>query len=198
MLKGVWFCEGAQFSREASLNYSKLDPKRFVLTSDGNGIILYFQAPRQSTGDGGNNPKIRFPSTTWSFRAWSPGGKGPIEAGKAPESGKAGTECLNFENKGGLLHLVVADSIEGLGRDGKYDNFVFKRMAEDWYADDWQGDSLAKKLEIHAQTKAPMSSPDMSQSKPNDGNKAPGKGKDISSGKEPEKAAEGKEKDKDK
>ena len=196
LLKGVWFCESAQFRREATMNYSKLDPKRFVLTSDGNGIILYFQAPKQSTGDGGNNPKIRFPSTTWSFHAWSPGGKGPVQAGKIPESGEAGTEYLNFENKGNLLHLVVADSIEGVGRDGRNDTFVFKKMTEDRFLEEWNEKNLAEKLEIHVQKSAPMSPPDMSQDKPKDEAKEPGKGKDIPAGKGPAKAAEGKEKGK--
>ncbi|MCY2938726.1 MAG: hypothetical protein NTV55_10265, partial [Planctomycetota bacterium] len=197
LLKGVWFCESAEFRREASLSYSKLDPKRFVLTSDGNGLVLYFQAPRQSTGDrAANNPKIRFPSTTWYFHAWSPGGKGPIEAGKIPDSGKAGIEFLNYEYKGDQLQLTVADSMEGIGQAGKNDVFVFKKVAEKWFEEEWKGEKLEKKLEIHAQKDKPMSLPDMSQEKPKDGGKEPGKPKEIPAGKEPGKAADGKEKGK--
>jgi serine/threonine-protein kinase len=195
LLKGVWFCESAQFCREASLSYSKLDPKRFVLTSDGNGLILYFQTPRLSTGDrAANNPKIRFPSTTWYFHAWSPGGKGPIEAGKIPDSGKSGIEFLNYQYKGAQLQLTMADSIDGLGQAGKNDVFVFKKVAEKWFEEEWQGEKLAKKLEIHAQKGEPMGQPDLTLEKPKDGGKESGKPKETPPGKVPEKAVDGKEK----
>jgi len=196
LLKGVWFCEGAQFSRETSLNYSKLDPKRFVLTGEGNGLVLYFQATRQRARSAEPDVKDGFPATTWRFHSWSPGGKGPIEAGKLPQFGTAGIEYLNYEYKGNLLHLTVADSIEGLGRDGKNDVFVFKKVTENWLEEEWKGEKLEKKLEIHAQKDKPMSLPDMSQEKPKDGGKESGKPKEVPAGKEPGKAADGKEKGK--
>ncbi len=196
LLKGVWFCESAQFRRETSLNYSKLDPKRFVLTGEGNGLVLYFQATRQRARSAEPDVKDGFPATTWRFHSWSPGGKGPIEAGKLPQFGTAGIEYLNYEYKGDLLHLTVADSIEGLGRDGKNDVFVFKKVTENWLEEEWKGEKLEKKLEIHAQKDKPMSLPDMSQEKPKDGGKESGKPKEIPAGKEPEKAADGKEKGK--
>jgi hypothetical protein len=196
LLKGVWFCESAQFRRETSLNYSKLDPKRFVLTGEGNGLVLYFQATRQRARSAEPDVKDGFPATTWRFHSWSPGGKGPIEAGKLPQFGTAGIEYLNYEYKGDLLHLTVADSIEGLGRDGKNDVFVFKKVTENWLEEEWKGEKLEKKLEIHAQKDKPMSLPEMSQEKPKDGGKESGKPKEIPAGKEPEKAADGKEKGK--
>ena len=196
LLKGVWFCESAQFSRETSLNYSKLDPKRFVLTGEGNGLVLYFQATRQRARSAEPDVKDGFPATTWRFHSWSPGGKGPIEAGKLPQFGTAGIEYLNYEYKGDLLHLTVADSIEGLGRDGKNDVFVFKKVTENWLEEEWKGEKLEKKLEIHAQKSVPMNPPDMSQEKPKDGGKESGKPKEVPAGKEPEKAADGKEKGK--
>ena len=196
LLKGVWFCESAQFSRETSLNYSKLDPKRFVLTGEGNGLVLYFQATRQRARSAEPDVKDGFPATTWRFHSWSPGGKGPIEAGKLPQFGTAGIEYLNYDYKGDLLHLTVADSIEGLGRDGKNDVFVFKKVAEKWLEEEWKGEKLEKKLEIHVQKDKPMSLPDMSQEKPRDGGKESGKPKEIPAGKEPGKAADGKEKGK--
>ena len=196
LLKGVWFCESAQFRRETSLNYSKLDPKRFVLTGEGNGLVLYFQATRQRSRSAEPDVKDGFPATTWRFHSWSPGGKGPIEAGKLPQFGTAGIEYLNYEYKGDLLHLTVADSIEGLGRDGKNDVFVFKKVAEKWLEEEWKGEKLEKKLEIHAQKDKPMSLPDMSQEKPKDGGKESGKPKEVPAGKEPGKAADGKEKGK--
>ncbi len=190
LLKGVWFCESAQFSRETSLNYSKLDPKRFVLTGEGNGLVLYFQATRQRARSAEPDVKDGFPATTWRFHSWSPGGKGPIEAGKLPQFGTAGIEYLNYEYKGDLLHLTVADSIEGLGRDGKNDVFVFKKVTENWLEEEWKGEKLEKKLEIHAQKDKPMSLPDMSQEKPKDGGKESGKPKEVPAGKEPGKAAD--------
>ena len=196
LLKGVWFCESAQFSRETSLNYSKLDPKRFVLTGEGNGLVLYFQATRQRARSAEPDVKDGFPATTWRFHSWSPGGKGPIEAGKLPQFGTAGIEYLNYEYKGDLLHLTVADSIEGLGRDGKNDVFVFKKVTENWLEEEWKGEKLEKKLEIHAQKSVPMNPPDMSQEKPKDGGKESGKPKEVPAGKEPVKAADGKEKGK--
>jgi tRNA A-37 threonylcarbamoyl transferase component Bud32 len=196
LLKGVWFCESAQFRRETSLNYSKLDPKRFVLTGEGNGLVLYFQATRQRARSAEPDVKDGFPATTWRFHSWSPGGKGPIEAGKLPQFGTAGIEYLNYEYKGNLLHLTVADSIEGLGRDGKNDVFVFKKVTENWLEEEWKGEKLEKKLEIHAQKDKPMSLPEMSQEKPKDGGKESGKPKEIPAGKEPGKAADGKEKGK--
>ncbi len=196
LLKGVWFCESAQFSRETSLNYSKLDPKRFVLTGEGNGLVLYFQATRQRARSAEPDVKDGFPATTWRFHSWSPGGKGPIEAGKLPQFGTAGIEYLNYEYKGDLLHLTVADSIEGLGRDGKNDVFVFKKVTENWLEEEWKGEKLEKKLEIHAQKDKPMSLPEMSQEKPKDGGKESGKPKEVPAGKEPERAADGKEKGK--
>ena len=196
LLKGVWFCESAQFSRETSLNYSKLDPKRFVLTGEGNGLVLYFQATRQRARSAEPDVKDGFPATTWRFHSWSPGGKGPIEAGKLPQFGTAGIEYLNYDYKGDLLHLTVADSIEGLGRDGKNDVFVFKKVAEKWLEEEWKGEKLAKKVEIHAQKDKPMSLPEMSQEKPKDGGKESGKPKEVPAGKEPGKAADGKEKGK--
>jgi hypothetical protein len=196
LLKGVWFCESAQFSRETSLNYSKLDPKRFVLTGEGNGLVLYFQATRQRARSAEPDVKDGFPATTWRFHSWSPGGKGPIEAGKLPQFGTAGIEYLNYEYKGNLLHLTVADSIEGLGRDGKNDVFVFKKVTENWLEEEWKGEKLEKKLEIHAQKDKPMSLPDVSQEKPKDGGKESGKPKEVPAGKEPGKAADGKEKGK--
>ena len=196
LLKGVWFCESAQFSRETSLNYSKLDPKRFVLTGEGNGLVLYFQATRQRARSAEPDVKDGFPATTWRFHSWSPGGKGPIEAGKLPQFGTAGIEYLNYEYKGDLLHLTVADSIEGLGRDGKNDVFVFKKVAEKWLEEEWKGEKLEKKLEIHSQKDKPMSLPDVSQEKPKDGGKESGKPKEVPAGKEPVKAADGKEKGK--
>ena len=196
LLKGVWFCESAQFSRETSLNYSKLDPKRFVLTGEGNGLVLYFQATRQRARSAEPDVKDGFPATTWRFHSWSPGGKGPIEAGKLPQFGTAGIEYLNYEYKGDLLHLTVADSIEGLGRDGKNDVFVFKKVTENWLEEEWKGEKLEKKLEIHAQKDKPMSLPDVSQEKPKDGGKESGKPKEVPAGKEPVKAADGKEKGK--
>ena len=196
LLKGVWFCESAQFSRETSLNYSKLDPKRFVLTGEGNGLVLYFQATRQRARSAEPDVKDGFPATTWRFHSWSPGGKGPIEAGKLPQFGTAGIEYLNYDYKGDLLHLTVADSIEGLGRDGKNDVFVFKKVAEKWLEEEWKGEKLEKKLEIHSQKDKPMSLPDVSQEKPKDGGKESGKPKEVPAGKEPVKAADGKEKGK--
>ncbi len=196
LLKGVWFCESAQFSRETSLNYSKLDPKRFVLTGEGNGLVLYFQATRQRARSAEPDVKDGFPATTWRFHSWSPGGKGPIEAGKLPQFGTAGIEYLNYEYKGDLLHLTVADSIEGLGRDGKNDVFVFKKVTENWLEEEWKGEKLEKKLEIHSQKDKPMSLPDVSQEKPKDGGKESGKPKEVPAGKEPVKAADGKEKGK--
>lgn len=196
LLKGIWFCENAQFRREANLNYSKLDPKRFVLTGDGNGLIIYYQAPRHGTTSAEPDVKDRFPTTTWPFWAWSPGGKGPIEVGKLLQFGIGGSEFLNYEIKGNLLHLTVADSIEGLGRDGRNDVFVFKKVTENWLEEEWKGEKLEKKLEIHAQKDKPMSLPDMSQEKPKDGGKESGKPKEVPAGKEPGKAADGKEKGK--
>lgn len=196
LLKGVWFCESAQFRRETSLNYSKLDPKRFVLTGEGNGLVLYFQATRQRARSAEPDVKDGFPATTWRFHSWSPGGKGPIEAGKLPQFGTAGIEYLNYDYKGDLLHLTVADSIEGLGRDGKNDVFVFKKVTENWLEEEWKGEKLEKKLEIHAQKDKPMSLPDVSQEKPKDGGKESGKPKEVPAGKEPGKAADGKEKGK--
>ena len=196
LLKGVWFCESAQFRRETSLNYSKLDPKRFVLTGEGNGLVLYFQATRQRARSAEPDVKDGFPATTWRFHSWSPGGKGPIEAGKLPQFGTAGIEYLNYDYKGDLLHLTVADSIEGLGRDGKNDVFVFKKVTENWLEEEWKGEKLEKKLEIHAQKDKPMSLPDVSQEKPKDGGKESGKPKEVPAGKEPVKAADGKEKGK--
>ena len=182
LLKGVWFCESAQFRRETSLNYSKLDPKRFVLTGEGNGLVLYFQATRQRSRSAEPDVKDGFPATTWRFHSWSPGGKGPIEAGKLPQFGTAGIEYLNYEYKGDLLHLTVADSIEGLGRDGKNDVFVFKKVTENWLEEEWKGEKLEKKLEIHAQKDKPMSLPDVSQEKPKDGGKESGKPKEVPAG----------------
>ena len=103
---------------------------------------------------------------------------------------------MNYEFKGDLLQLTMSDSIGGLGRDGKNDVFVFKKVAEKWFEEEWQGEKLAKKVEIHAQKDKPMSPPEMSQEKPKDGGKESGKPKEIPAGKEPEKAADGKEKGK--
>jgi len=196
LLKGIWFCENAQFRREANLNYSKLDPKRFVLTGDGNGLIIYYQDPRQGTTSAEPEVKDRFPKTTWPFWAWSPGGKGPIEVGILRHFGTGGSEFLNYEIKGNLLQLTVADSIEGLGRAEKNDVFVFKKVEEKWFEEEWQGEKLAKKVEIHAQKSEPMGQPDMSQEKPKDGSKESGKPKETPPGKVPEKAVDGKEKGK--
>jgi len=196
LLKGIWFCENAQFRREANLNYSKLDPKRFVLTGDGNGLIIYYQDPRQGTTSAEPEVKDRFPKTTWPFWAWSPGGKGPIEVGILRQFGTGGSEFLNYEIKGNLLQLTVADSIEGLGQAEKHDVFVFKKVAEKWFEEEWQGEKLAKKVEIHAQKGEPMGPSDMSPEKPNDRGKESGKPKETPPGKVPEKGVDGKEKGK--
>ena len=81
-------------------------------------------------------------------------------------------------------------------RHKKASSFVLKKVEEKWYGEEWQGEKLAKKVEIHAQKSEPMSPPDKSQEKPKDGGKESGKPKEVPAGKEPVKAADGKEKGK--
>ena len=56
--------------------------------------------------------------------------------------------------------------------------------------------NLEEKLKIHAQKSDPINPADMSQEEPKDGGKESGKPKEVPAGKEPKKAADGKEKGK--
>ncbi len=221
MLVGSWFCEKADFRRNTSLKYLKIDPKRFVLQGSGVSLVLWHEfshsggllpskpnstdelkylaglepppKPRpnkpNSTDEPPTGPNELFPKIDWRFRSWIPGGRGPIEVEKLPSSGTAGTEFLNYEIKTGLLYLTVADTFEGLSREGENDIFVFKKIAEEPVIS-----GIEKKLRGHLQNSGSFNPIDMPQEKPKDGGKESGKPKETPPGKVPEKAVDGKEK----
>ena len=197
MLVGSWFCEKAEFRRNSSLKYLKLDPKRFVLQGGAAGMVLWHEVGdsgglrpyKPNSTDEPPGPDDRFPKIDWRFRAWIPGGKGPIEVEKLLLSGTAGREFLNYEIKMGLLYLTVADTVEGLSREGENDIFVFKKIAEEPVLR-----GIEKKLRDHLQNSSSLSPPVLPQGRPKDGVKESGKPKETPSGKVPEKGFDGKEK----
>jgi len=199
MLVGSWFCEKAEFRRNSSLKYLKLDPKRFVLQGGAAGMVLWHEVGdsgglrpyKPNSTDEPPGPDDRFPKIDWRFRAWIPGGKGPIEVEKLLLSGTAGREFLNYEIKMGLLYLTVADTVEGLSREGENDIFVFKKIAEEPVLR-----GIEKKLRDHLQNSSSLSPPVLPQGRPKDGVKESGKPKETPPGKEPEKTVDGKEKGK--